>query len=168
MRFLLLIFLVLFYPSLCFSQRTVRLCNLWEEPQVHVKFGDYYLSFKIKDINKALELMAKTGDSSFGATSHLKESGRYSLVLYPGLDMEYRDRLQPLMQKGVGVFLLLAGHAEVRRGKRKVLHEIIADVRPVRNDAIYAYVNFFDPKTKAIIFSGRMNVAMYNQDLGIY
>ena len=167
MRIYSLIFLALFFPVLCFSQRTIKLCNLWAKPQVHVKFGDYYLSFKIKDINKALELMAKTGDSSFGLTSRLDESARYAIALYPGLDMEYRDRLQPLMQKGVGVFLLLAGHAEIRKGKRKVLHEIIADMRPVRNDAIYAYVNFFDPKTNAMIFSGRMNVAMYNQDLGL-
>ncbi|MBX2905033.1 MAG: hypothetical protein KF744_03290 [Taibaiella sp.] len=167
MRLLLLIFLVLISHATCSAQRTVKLCNLWAEPQVHVKFGDYYLSFKIKDIDKALSLMTITGDSSFGRTSHLDESSEYSLVLYPGLDLEYHDRLQPLMQKGVGVFLLLAGHAEIKKGKRKVLHEIIADMSPTRNDSKYTYVNFFDPKTNAMLFSGRMNVAMYNQDLGI-
>lgn len=167
MRFLLLIFLVIISKAGCFAQQTVKLCNLWAKPQVHVEFGDYYVSFKIKDIDKALSLMAATGDSSFGLTSRLDESIQYSLVLYPSLDIEYRNRLQPLMQRGVGVFLLLAGHAEVRRGRKKVLHEIVADMSKLSNDAKYTYVNFFDPKTNAIIFSGRMNTAMYNQDLGI-
>lgn len=167
MRFLLLIFLVIISEAGCFAQQTVKLCNLWAKPQVHVAFGDYYVSFKIKDIDKALSLMAATGDSSFGLTSRLDESIQYSLVLYPSLDIEYRNRLQPLMQRGVGVFLLLAGHAEVRRGRKKVLHEIVADMSKLSNDAKYTYVNFFDPKTNAIIFSGRMNTAMYNQDLGI-
>lgn len=167
MRFLSLIFLVVLLQTTCFAQRTVNLCNLWAKPQVHVKFEDYYVSFKIKDIDKALSLMAATGDSSFGLTSHLDEGTDYAVVLYPGLDMEYRNRMQPLLQRGVGVFLLLAGHAEVKNGRKKVLHKIIADMSQVSNDARYTYVNFFDPKTNAMLFSGRMNTAMINQDLGI-
>lgn len=167
MRFPLLISLALLFPVLCFSQRTIALCNLWAKPQVHVKFGDYNISFKIKDINRALELMTITGDSSYGRTSGLDESKEFFVELYPGLNMQYRDRMQPLMQRGVGVFLLLAGHAEVKKGRKKMLYEVIADISPVRNDAKFTYVNFFDPKTNAILFSGRMNSAMYNQDLGI-
>jgi len=167
MRFLLLICLVIQSADCCLAQQLIKLCNLWAKPQVHVEFGDYHLSFKIKDIDKALLLMAATGDSSFGLTSHLDESTDYSLVLYPSLDIEYRNRLQPLMQRGVGVFLLLAGHAEVRKGKKKILHEIIADMNKVSNDARYTYVNFFDPKTNTILFFGKMNTAIINQDLGI-
>lgn len=167
MRFTLLILLVLILNSSCFGQQTIKLCNLWAKPQVHVKFGEYLLSFKIKDVDKALFLMATTGDSSYGLSSHLDESQEYLIALYPGLDMQYRDRLQRLMQRGVGVFLLLAGHAEIRKGKKKVIYEILADMSPMRNDEKYTYVNFFDPKTNAILFSGRMNKAMYNQDLGI-
>ncbi len=167
--------LVLFVATLVISvsaiaQRTIKLHNLWEKPQVHILFGGYRLSFKISDIDKSLVLLSETGNNTFGRSSGLDEEKHYYMEILPGLDMQYHDSLEILMQNVVGPFLLLSGRAEVKRakrGRRNVLSEIIADLRPVRLDDSVAYINFFDPKTKKLMFSGCMSVDMYNQDLGL-
>lgn len=164
--------LVLLVASLVISvaviaQRTILLHNLWEKPQVHVFFQGYTLSFKISDIDKSLALLAETRDTSFGLTSGLDEKQQYRVQLFQGLDMEYKNSLQRLMQIGVGPFLLLSGRAQVVRGKRKRLKEIIGDISPVKWDDSVAYINFFDPQNNKLIFSGTMAVDMYNKDLGL-
>lgn len=150
-----------------FAQKTIKLVNLWEQPQVHVHFEGYRLSFKIKDINKTLLLLSATGDSSLGVTTNLDTNRVYDIELYRGLRTEYKSKLQPLMQNSVGPFLLLAGHAAITNTKRKHLKEIIADIRPVRKDDSCAYINFYDAKNNALLFSGIMPVSLYNMDLGI-
>jgi hypothetical protein len=162
--FLPAIFLLLSINT--YAQRTVKLNKLWEKPQVYVAFEGYTLSFKIKDINRALVLLAEAGDSSYGLHSGLDSAGRYTLELFPGSQTEYRTKLQALMQKGVGVFLLLAGHAEIKAGRRK-LKEIIADIQPIERDEPFVLVNFYDPKNNRLLFSGSMLTDMYNKDLGI-
>lgn len=167
MRFYLFFLATLFLPLCCFPQRTIQMRNLWAEPQVHILYREYKISFKIRDIDRALQLLAETGDSSYGLVSGLDTGLHHITELYPSLNIQYKNRLQPLMQTGVGVFLLMSGHAEVRKGKRKKIPALIMNLRPVRKDDDFAYVTFADPKTNTLIFSGRMNVALYGADLGI-
>ena len=122
------------------AQRTIQLRNLWTRPQVHVLFQGYSISFTIKDIDKALQLLAETGDTTYGTTCGLDTSGDYVVELFPGLKMEYRKPLQILMQKAVGAFLISAGHA---------------------------YIIFTDPNNDNMIFAGMMAADMYRKDLGI-
>ena len=121
----------------------------------------------IKDINKALVLIAETGDSTHPLTSGLDEAVTYTTELYPDSRMEYHIVLQPLLQNAVGAFLLTAGHAEIKKGKRKKLKEItiiIEDITPGEADV---EVKVYDPANKKLIFMGRMRSDMYNKDLGI-
>ncbi len=162
----------LFLPALIlsystFAQHTVQIRNLWAKPQVHVLFEGYTISFTIKDINKSLLLLAGTGDSTYGVSSVLDTGRQYAVELYPGTRLAYRNDLQPLLQKGVGAFLLTAGHAEIKDEKRKVLKEVIVDVGTAplgQNDVV---VKVYDPKNNKLIFWGMMNQWMYNKDLGI-
>jgi hypothetical protein len=150
-----------------FAQRTIEIKNLWAKPEVSVLFQGYTLSFTIKDINRAMTLLRETGDSTYGPTSNLDPNRHYSIELYPGFHTEYLSPLQPLMQRGVGSFLLLAGHAVVKNRRHRKLSTIIGDIQPINRDDSFALVNFYDPKNNHMIFSGRMRVNMYNQDLGI-
>ncbi len=150
-----------------FAQRTIKLNNLWAKPEVHVLFQGYTLSFTIKDVNKAVALLAETGDSSFGTSTQLDTSRSYDSELFPGVRTQYRYWLQPLIQNGVGSFLLLAGHAEIANPRHRKLSTIIADIQPVERDDSFARVNFYDPRNNHLLFSGRMNVDLYNRDLGI-
>ena len=162
---LLLLTFILSYST--FAQYNVQLRNLWAKPQVHVLFGSYTISFTIKDINKALVLIAETGDSTHPLTSGLDEAVTYTTELYPDSRMEYHIVLQPLLQNAVGAFLLTAGHAEIKKGKRKKLKEItiiIEDITPGEADV---EVKVYDPANKKLIFMGRMRSDMYNKDLGI-
>jgi len=149
------------------AQRSVPLQNLWAKPQVHVRFEGYTLSFKIKDIDRALILLAETGDSSYGIRSRLDTNGNYQIDLYPGLSAEYRNKIQPLMQRGVGAFLLLAGHAEVRNARNKKLSEVIADIQDKEGDEHDLAIKFYDPKNNHLLFFGSMSAELYNKDLGI-
>lgn len=150
------------------AQHTVQLKNLWAKPQVHVLFDGYSISFTVKDIDRAIVLLNETGDTTYGIRSGLDPSVIYKIELYPDLRMEYRSSLQALLQKGVGAFLLTAGHAEIIKGKRKKVREITVDIGELtigENDVV---VRVYDPGNKnKIIFSGRMRADMYNKDLGI-
>ncbi len=149
------------------AQRTIQIRNLWAEPQVHVVFEGYVVSFTIKDINRALVLLAETGDVSFDTTSRLDPSKQYNVELFSGYRTEYRNRLQPLLQKGVGAFLLTKGHAVVENSKRKKLKNIEVDIQP-RLEGVNVYnVKFYDPNTSKLIFNGEMAIELYNKDLGI-
>ncbi len=149
------------------AQQTIQLHNLWAKPQVHVLFNGYIISFKIKDINRALELLAETGDTTYGRTSGLDTAREYHTELLSGLRMEYKTPLQPLLQRGVGVFLLMAGQAEVRNPRGKKLKEIVADIEPVKRDDEAAYIRFADPRNNYLLFSGSMATEMYKKDIGI-
>lgn len=159
------VFFFLFsFPA--FAQRPVQMRNLWAKPRVHVLFQGYTISYTVKDINKALALLVGTGVSAYGNTSKLDTGKDYFIELFPSLDMEYHNALQPLIQNGVGAFLLTAGHALVENKKHKICKEIIEDISTDRNTD-NALITFYDPKTKKMIFFGKMNVNMYNKDLGI-
>ncbi len=165
MRRILLFAATLIISCSLHAQRTIKLNNLWEKPQVHALFQGYTISFKIKDIDRALILLAETGDTSFGLSSGLYNTGKYHVELYPGFRTEYKNPLQPLLQRGVGPFLLLAGQARIVSPRHKKLKEIIADIQPV--DDSLAYINFYDPRNKKLLFSGSMPLDMYKKDLGI-
>jgi hypothetical protein len=169
MRNFLFALIVFSVPVAGFAQRAVQMKTLWDRPQVHVLFQGYTLSFSIKDINKALQLLSETGDIAYGAASKLDTAKDYYIELYPGLDMQYRNSLQPLIQRGVGAFLLTAGHALIETRKHKLCREIIEDIKDRPGGDKSVVITFTDPKTKTgkMIFFGTMSVAMYGKDLGI-
>jgi hypothetical protein len=156
-----------FFSDIAFAQHTVHLRTLWEKPQVHVLFEGYTLSFSIKDIDKALLLLAESGDTTFGVSSRLDTNIHHNIELYPGSRMQYNNRLQPLMQNGVGAFLLAAGHAGIISKKRKKLKEITIDIGDLAPGEDVVVVTAFDPKNKKMIFWGKMKADLYNKDLGI-
>jgi hypothetical protein len=162
----------LFLPALIlsysvFAQHDVPLRNLWAKPQVHVFFDGYTISFAIKDINRALALLAETGDTTNGLTSGLDENVIYKTDLYPDSKMEYHMALQSLLQNVVGGFLLTAGHAEIKRGRHKKLKHITVDIGELTLGEDNVLVQVYDPKSNKLIFKGKMKPEMYNRDLGI-
>ena len=165
-RFAILI-TALILPFYCFSQHAVQLQNLWQEPQVHVLFQGYTVSFTIRDINRALELLAETGDSTYGITSKLDTAKQYAIELYPGFNTDYHNPLQPLLQKGVGTFLLSIGHAVIENHKHKKLKAVMVDLdKPVGIENVLD-TKFYDPDTGKLLFSGQMAGELYGKDMGI-
>ena len=150
-----------------FAQHPIQMSNLWMKPQVHVLFNGYTVSFTIKDINKALALLAETGDTIYGTTSGLDTAGNYFVELYPGLHQEYINKLQPLLQKGVGTFLLTARHAYIENSRHKKVSVILSDIQPLIEGEDITTVKFYDPENNKLIFEGVLDAAMYNKDLGI-
>ncbi|MCW3123875.1 MAG: hypothetical protein JWQ38_3367 [Flavipsychrobacter sp.] len=148
------------------AQHTVRIRNLWAKPQVNVAFEHYTVSFTIKDINRALLLLAEIGDSTYGLTSKLDEQKKYYINLYRGRT-EYTNDLQPMMQHDLGAFLLTAGHAVVKRKHHKALKEIIVDIGTPSTWEKDVIVTVYDPKKHKAVFQGKMKIDMYNKDLGI-
>jgi hypothetical protein len=167
MKRILLFLNALIIAYTAFAQRTVQLRNIWTRPQVHVIFEGYTLSFTIKDIDKALVLLSETGDNTYGASCGLDTAGNYIIELLSGTRTEYKNALQPLMQNGVGVFLLMCGHACIETPKHKRLKEIIADRLTLGEGTNETYYYFYDPKTNKRLFSGKMALDMYNKDIGI-
>ena len=167
MKRVTLVLLTLLLSCSAFGQRTVPLRNLWTRPQVHVWFEGYKLSFSIKDIDRALELLAETGDTTYGLTSGLDTASNYTVELMSGTKMEYRNDLQHMLQNNIGTFLLTAGHAEIMNARHKRLTDIIMDIQPLHDGDDMAYIVFYDPKSKKILFTGRMAADMYKKDLGI-
>jgi hypothetical protein len=163
--FLLFLATLLFHSS--FAQRSVQIRNLWAEPCVHVLFGGYTISFSIKDIDRALELLAETGNNTYGATSGLDTTRQYHLELYAGYRTEYHNRLQPMLQLAVGAFLLTKGRAVIRNPKHKKLKSIIVDIQPLEEGEHETDVKFYDPVTGKLIFNGRLPETIKNADLGI-
>jgi len=143
------------------------MCNLWAQPRVHVLFQGYTISYTIKDINKAIGIMAQMGDSTYGVTSKLDTGKDYYIELFPGFSTEYHSPLQPLIQLGVGAFLLTAGHAVVENPKHKIRNEILEYIDVEPNEDNNVLVTFYDTKNNRTIFFGRMKDFMYNKDLGI-
>ncbi len=163
----ILLFLSLIMCCLhAYAQRSLKLRNLWAEPEVHVLFEGYTLSFTIKDINKALMLLEGTGDHTFGTNSGLDSGRQYIVELYPGR-VEYKNRLQAMMHADIAGFLLSAGHAEVRNPRHRKLDEIILDIQLPDAGEVSTIVRVFDPKNDKMLFWGKMNINMYNKDLGI-
>jgi hypothetical protein len=164
---ILLILLIFTCSCPAFAQREVLIKNLWARPQVHVLFEGYSVSFTIKDINKALSLLAGTGDTTYGTVCALDTSGNYYAELYSGTKQQYHNSLQPLLQNGVGVFLLSKGHGYIVDKKHNIISKMTMDIVPPLGEETVTYVTFYDPKTGARIFAGKMDMGMINMDLGI-
>ena len=167
MKRLPLLLFALILPVLVSAQRTIAMRNIWTRPQVHVLFQGYTLSFTIKDIDKALLLLAETGDSTFGTACGLDTTGDYVIELFPGLRMEYRKPLQAIMQKGVGAFLLEAGRSYIEDQKHRPVRSVISDVKPPSRGVNDAYILFTDPRNDNPLFCGSMSADMYHKDLGL-
>lgn len=148
------------------AQHPIPMHNLWARPQVHVVFGEYKVSFTIKDINKALMLLRQTSDSLQVTECGLDTAKDYYYELFPGSHTQYKTAMEPLLQNLVGPFLLSAGHALVER-KHKPLKEVIMDTGQVGIGETDIFISFFDPKNRTMLFSGKMNIDMYKKDLGI-
>ena len=130
-------------------------------------FEGYSVFFTIKDIDKALSLLAEIGDTSFGSACGLDTSGNYYTELYSGSKMEYHNKLQLLLQNAVGCFLLSKGHATVERTRHKQLKVIIMDIMAPVATQDEEYLLFYDPHSGKRIFSGKMLQEMFDKDLGI-
>ena len=167
MKSIVLLLATFFLSVSAFAQHTVKIRNLWAKPQVHIYFEQYTVSFTIKDINRALVLLAETGDSTtYGLNAHLDEHKEYYIDLFRG-NTEYHNNLQPMMQHDIAAFLLTAGHAVIKRKRHRPLKEIIVDVSIPSVGENDVLVRVFDPKNNKTVFQGRMKVDMYNKDLGI-
>jgi hypothetical protein len=167
MKRILLFFALFIVAYTAQAQRNIQMRNMWHRPQVHVLFEGYVVSFTIRDIDRALLLLCGTGDSTFGCKSGLDTAKDYKVELFSGVRMEYRNRMQHIIQNGVGAFLLLSGHAYIENSKSKQLHLIIADIQEFPRGVSDAFIKFTDPKDGKRIFTGRMSADMYNRDLGI-
>ncbi len=162
-----LLFAVLILSFSSFAQKTIQVRNIWAEPQIHVLFQGYTVSFSIKDINRTLELLSERGIIAYGKTSLLDTLQQYHLELYPGFRQEYRSDLQRTMQLGVGAFLLSKGRAVIRNPKGKKLKSFVMDTAPFIEGEYVTAVKFYDPANDHMIFSGQLAKSMLNADLGI-
>ncbi len=153
------------------AQHPQKMRNLWTTPQVHVFFGEYRVSFAIRDINKTLALLRQNGDSLHAANCGLDTNGNYSYELYPGEHTQYRSATEPLLQNVVGCYLLTAGMAQVecKKNKRKIkqLKEVLVDMKYTSLGGDSVFVDFFDPETNKMLFSGQMPLILYKADIGI-
>jgi hypothetical protein len=150
-----------------FAQRTVQMRNLWIRPQVHVLYEGYTISFTIKDIDKALALLEATGEKAYGSSCDLDTSKDHYVELYPGYRTEYHTRLQVIMQRAVGAFLISAGRAYIENNKHKAVAGVDMDIQPVMEGVNETDVKFYDKNTGKLLFNGKMPVVMYKKDLGI-
>lgn len=165
-RFVLLLpLLFILLPGM--AQPAIKMRTMWDRPQVHVKFGDYTLSFTINHINKALQLIAESGDSTNGTNCGLDTNGNYIVEIYEGRTMMYGSRIQRLMHTELGAYLITAKRAYITRGKHKVVHEVIVDIEPPEMDLGIVYVRFYDPANHKLVFAGSMRKDMFNRDLGL-
>lgn len=167
MRRYLFLLLLLFLPAMLLAQRSVRLRNLWAKPRVHVSFAGYQVSFTVRDINKALRLLHENGNDLYGTMWPMDSAVDRYYEMYPGTHTEYKDPVEPLLQNGVGVYLLSVGLAEVEDRKHKRLAVIIDDMYPVEDGAPYTFASFYDPETHMMLFSGRIDAALIGKDPGI-
>lgn len=167
MKNISLLFFAVFFSVTAHAQREVKLRNLWTRPQVHVLFEGYSISFTIKDIDKALVLLSETGTKTYGLYCGLDTAGDYAVELYPGYRTQYHSNLQLILQRGVGAFLLSAGHAYIETPRHKKLAAITMDIEPIVGGEQETDVKFYDPGTGKLLFSGKLKADMYNKDLGI-
>lgn len=167
MKFFLSLFICFALSYTAFGQDpTVQLRTMWNRPQVHVLFNGYTISFTIHDIDKALGLLYETGDHTYGRSSGLDTGRDYVVELFAGLRTEYKNPVQPLLQRAIGAFLLATGHALVQNKKHKALKEITKDKEPVLEGEDVTVYKFYDPKTGILLFYGVLPLAMYTQDIG--
>ncbi len=162
-------FLILFtMPFAVSGQQTIQLKTLWTKPEVKLVFRDYNIYFRIKDINKAMHFLSEADKKVYGTTSGLDTNKIYVVELESGINVQYLNDLQPLLQNAVGSYLLMSGHAAVETKRRKKIHKIEVRVGPANDyDGFFRVpVTMYDPKTGKMIFSGQMDDDMYKKDIG--
>jgi len=167
MKTLLPVILSVMLSFSSYAQKTITMRGMWTRPGVKVVFGDYNIFFTIHDINKAMQFLPDNEKVIFGTTSGL-DTGRVYIIELLKADMEYRNSLQRLVQRGVGAFLLMSGRAAIEKKNGKKIHTIEADAGPVidQNGSNMLSVDFYDPGTHRMIFSGWMDAALYKRDIG--
>jgi hypothetical protein len=165
-RIITFLFLVALYARSP-AQEIVKMHPLWAHPQVHVMFGEYDLYFTIHDINRAMSFLPDNQQVIYGKTSGLDTGATYNIQLLAGRQVQYRTTLEPLIQNGVGAFILLSGRALItKRGKTQ--KQITAEPGPAvdLNGTYTMSVNFYDCRTHQMLFSGIMDASLYHKDLG--
>lgn len=155
------------WPHHLYAQKEVPLHRLWHKPGVTVIFNGYSLSFSIKNINKALNILKSVGDSTYGTDSKLDTNKTYTYWLTDYPPEVYHDMNEPMIQKGIGALILSSGWVEVRNRKGKKLKSIIVDISTPIYGQQMVHVSCYDPENNAKIFSGLMNVDLYGKDIGI-
>lgn len=158
----LLLLLIVTYS--CAAQQKIKLVKLWHKTQVHVIFHEYHLFFSIRDIDQVMSYLHQSDSATYDSTSGLDTNLLYQTEL-EARDMEYHNKLQPLMQKEVGVFLLLHGHAYIEDSRHKKIKTIVARIGEAidTNGNFFVPVNFFDAKTGKMLFAGVMNVGIQHR-----
>ncbi|MES2701846.1 MAG: hypothetical protein V4649_04360 [Bacteroidota bacterium] len=141
---------------------------MWDHPQVHVLFNGYTLSFTIKDINKALSLLAETGDSTYGTSCGLDSATDFVCEIINASGMEYTSRLQQMLHREVVSYLLLSRRGHIQDRRHKHIKEIIADKQVLQaGDLDILYIKFYDPRNNKLLFFGSMRTDMYYKDMGL-
>jgi len=161
-------FLLLMLSFPVAAQQTIHLRTLWTKPEIKLFFRDYIIYFRIKDINKAMQFLPDEDKKIYGTTSGLDTNKIYVVELEQGINVEYMNDIQPLLQKAVGAYLLFSGHAAVETKKHKKVKTIEVNVGPAQDyDGFFRVpVTIYDPKTGKMIFSGLMDSDMYKKDIG--
>jgi hypothetical protein len=168
MRAVILLVVAVAFSYTSQAQKTIEMRTLWQKPQVHVIYGDYVISFTIKDIDKTLRLLAESGDNRFPTACGLDTGTDHTVQLLADVTrQEYRSNLQILLQDGVGCFLIYSGHAFIQNKKHKPVRSILADEQPPIGDVKETYLEFYNAKTNERLFSGRIFYELHGRDLGI-
>ena len=166
--FLLLVLLAAALTAQC--QKTVKIRNLWTRPQIHVHFKEYTVSFSVRDIDRALELLNGTGDYTYGTKSDLDSTKDFTIELLNDLHTEYKVALQPMLQNSIGTFLLTKGLAVITTPKHKktrTLQSVIMDYDDLDATETNIFIHFYDPDNHHLLFTGKLPLALYNLDMGI-
>lgn len=167
MRHWALLLLAFLFSSTLYAQYPRATRNLWTRPQVHVRVGDFMVSFTIRDINKALRLLRMYGDSTYAADYKLDTAKDYFYEVHEGEREEYHDELHKMLKEFAGTYLLTEGWALVQDARLRPMPEITVDVGFNALGAETLRINFYDPKSKKLLYSGSMPAALYKIDLGI-
>ena len=161
-------FLLLILSFSAAAQQIVKLKTLWTKPEVKLVFRDYFIYFRIKDMDKAMQFLSEDDKKLYGATSGLDTNKVYIVEVEQGSNVEYMNDVQPLLQKAVGAYLLMSGHANVETKHHKKLREIEVNIGPAQdyNGFFRVPVTIYDPKNGKMIFYGLMDDGMYKKDIG--
>ena len=164
--FLLLV--IISTVSLCAAQQKIKLVKMWRPMQMHVIFHEYHLFFNLRDMDQAMSYLHEANPKMYDSTTGLDSNKLYQTEV-ESMDMEYRNALQPLMQKDVGVYLLLRGHAYIEDRYHKKIRKIVARIGEAldTNGMFFVPVTFYDAHTDKMLFSGIMNVSLQHRLLDL-
>lgn len=149
------------------AQHNIHLRNLWVEPNIHIFFQGYTVSFALKDVNKAMYMQHfELGDVQLPTQCDLDSNKHHYFELFSSPNILYRNAMQEYLHVAIGCYLLGIGKAHILNPKKKLVPDIIEDVDPNENSP-FLYIKYYDAKTHSLLFSGRMLRGMYHKDIGI-